>query len=703
ERILYQQNFETATDAAATGWSYGVEGGMTIASDEYGKYLQLSLGQNNGRSGQVTWGQEIFQDSEGNLIIDGDTYDLAFDFCIQAMPTDQLNSEITVFTNHAPIANNLYRLPWSDAKKNQKEHHNGVWDNFLFDLSQCNPAKGDADMLAAINAPLIKTEVEDSTAYGYTKYTLDTSEPYSLSTGMWYTVTMNVNIKTRKVEYSVIDLTGNELTSGDMTVPEVDLNGEAISMFAEGIYVLMARYQSVFLFDNIKVSYYSDGDWANTPTIALTRLGQNEDGELDLNLRAYTITFLDGETLHVKGTNGEEIETEFADCDGAYVYETTKSGKLEAWTTCGTATSDVASTEVECVPEPLPEVVATITSVEVGFGKTYTLTISNANVPLQPTIFINYEFIGTNGEKLSAKGEASGVKVTVPGEGTLKLTSQAFGYQETNSSVENNLEFAVKKQWDFARMTDEQIKAAGFPADYQVLNSGTTDGFQNWTARKRLFYYDVATAAESETGETVYASVFPFGFTNSEEQVLYYTELDVEGEVATNVAGHELFEGITVYAGHNVTYLKHIGMINNSTKGGNNKNIDVLDLDKTDFVVINRINNYGGNSNHPVCADDDAYYAQLAGDSEVYSVAASGVLNEETGKYTVSCPVYRIDTAATCVTAFAQVGGPIEDAVEAVEAAAVVDNNWYTISGVRVAEPTQPGLYIHNGKKYIVK
>ncbi|MDE7096117.1 MAG: hypothetical protein K2O47_01325, partial [Muribaculaceae bacterium] len=580
---------------------------MSIASDEYGKYLQLSLGNNNGRSGQLTWGTNIFLDADGNYVMDGDTYDVAFDFCIQDMPTDQMNSEITVFTNHAPISNNLYRLPWSDTGK--PAHQRGIWDNFVFDLSQCNPAKGEADMLAAINAPLVVTE-GDSTAYGDTKnYSLNTSDSKSLSTGMWYTVSMNVNVNTRKVEYSVVDLTGNELVNGDMTVPEVDMNGEAISMYAEGIYVLMARYNSVFLFDNIKVSYYSDGDWANPPTIALTRLGQNEDGELDLNLRAYTITFLDGETLHVKGTNGEEIEKDYADCDGAYVYETTKSGKLEAWTTCGTATSDVVSTEVECVPQPLPEVVATITSVEAGFGKTYTLTISNANVPLQPTIFINYEFIGTNGEKIAANGEASGVKVTLPGEGTLKLTSQAFGYQETNSSVENNLEFAVKKQWDFARMTDEQITEAGFPTENLELKSATTSGFSNWTARKRLYYYDEATAAESETGEIVYSAVYPFGYTGDEGPALYYTELAADA----NPAGHELFPGIIVYAGYPVDYLRHIGMVCPEIAKPEYKNIDVLDLDASDFVVINRINNYGGNSNHPVCADEEAYYAQLEG------------------------------------------------------------------------------------------
>ena len=28
---------------------------------------------------------------------------------------------------------------------------------------------------------------------------------------------------------------------------------------------------------------------------------------------------------------------------------------------------------------------------------------------------------------------------------------------------------------------------------------------------------------------------------------------------------------------------------------------------------------------------------------------------------------------------------------------------WYTVNGVRVAAPTQKGLYIHNGKKVVIK
>lgn len=688
ERILYQQNFETAADAAATGWTYGGTS-MTIASDEYGKFLELSLGQSNGRSGQVTWGQDIFLNDAGESVLEKGKYNMSFDFSLKTMSNNQWNGEITVFTNHAPKTNETYRLPWSAG-------YEGPWDNFLFDLSQCNTSETDnTDMLATVNAPIKETTAEDGTV----TYSIDTTNQYTIATGNWYTVAMEVDVNSREVVYSVIDLSGNELTSGTITVPETDKNGEPISMYAEGLFVMTARYQMTFDIDNIKISFDSDSDWANEPTIALTRLGQTEEGTEDLNLRAYTITFVDGETLHVTGPDGATVEAEWADCDGAYIYETSTSGALKAWTTCGTATSTVVETVVDCTPVALPAVVATISSVEAGYGKTYTLKVDNSEVPLQPTIFINYEFTGVNGEKVSAEGEASGVTVTVSEGGTLKLTSAAFGYQSTTVTEDNNIEFAVKKVYDFARMSDEEIKAAGFP-DYQVLNSDATSGFNNWTARKRLYYLLEGTQTVDEEGNEVWTNVYPFGFISAEdtENVMYYTELDTEGEVQTNVAGYELFEGLNVFAGHNVSYLKHIGFYNNATAGGNNKNIDVLNLDATDFVVINKINNYGGNSNHPVCATNDEYYAQLAGENEVFK-AADGALNEETGTYTVSCPVYRIDTAATCLTIYKQLGAAVEGV--AVEVAG--DNYWYSIDGVRVAEPTRPGLYIHNGKKYVVK
>lgn len=703
-RVLYQQNFDQAVNAAATGWTYG-GGSMTIASDEYGKFLELALGQNNGRSGQCTWGTEIYQDENGATLLEDGKYYMSFDFSIKTMSNNQYNSEITVFTNHAPIANNTYRTPWTKPL--------GPWDNFLFDMSQTNTT-ADADMTATVDAPLVATTAEDGTV----SYALATEPSYTFMTGNWFTVELNVDVNARTVDYRVANYTGDEVTSGTLNVPEKNVaaaeDEDPISMLAEGLFVMTARYQTTIDIDNIMISIDTTYDWANAPAIALTGLGKDENDELNLNMRTYTITFMDGETLHVVDPSGAETTVEYADCDGAYVYSTSTSGTLKAYTTSGTATSEVVEETVDCTPVVLPEATATISAVEAGYGKTYTLTVSNADVPLMPTIFINYEFKGDNGESIVVKEAASGATVEVHEAGTLTLTTEAFGYQSTTVNVKNNLEFAVKQEWDFARMSDEEIAAAGF-TDWQVLNSSKTSGFNNWTARKRLYYYDGTTYTDEEGNEKE-TQIYPFGFIaeDNEVNVLHYSEIGVDSKTAEehnpgiNVEGYELFPGIEVFAGHNVTYLKHIGMINNSTDNGNDKNIVVKDLDATDFVVVNKINDYGSSSIHPTCATDEEYYAQLTGTlNDVYVVAEVGteVMEGEgdaavaSGKYTVTCPIYRIDTAATCVTVYKQIG----DAVEGVAAEVAGDNYYYTIDGIRLAQPTQKGLYIHNGKKVIVK
>ncbi|MCM1141015.1 MAG: hypothetical protein NC453_20800, partial [Muribaculum sp.] len=685
-RILYEQNFETVTDPAAAGWSFG-GASMSIASDEYGKFLELALGQNNGRSGQVTWGNEVFLNKDGESVLDGDTYNVSFDFSIKQNANNQFGSGLTLFTNHAPVGNQGYRLPWNPG---------GVWSNYVFDLSQCNTA-ADPDMIATINAPFKAETTTNDAGEEVTNYSIDTTEQYTLATGNWYTVSNTVNVVTREVEYKVEDLMGNMLTSGTMTVPQTNVNGEDISMFVEGLYVMESRYQTIIDIDNIKISFDSDGDYANPPTVALTRLGKTADEELNLNLRAYTISFLDGETLHVTGTDGQTVEVEWADCEGSYVYDTTVSGTITAWTTCGTATSEPVSVVADCVPCPLPSVSAAITSVQAGYGKTYTLNVSNADVPLQPTIFIDYKFVGKSGKVVEVEGVASGAQVVVDEEGVLSVTSTAFGYQATTATVDNNIEYVVKKEYDFARMSKEELAKAGF-STWDVLNSGATSGFNNWTARHRLFYNLAGSETVNEEGATVYTEVYPFGFI-AEDNTTNVIEYSVI-EAADNAAGSEHFEGLDVYVGHNLCAMYRVGVFNNETGGGNNKNIDIYNLDPTDVVIANKINNYGGNSNHPVVATDEEYYAQLEGENFVYlpqeDTEKVGEDIVGLGTYSVHVDVYRIDTTCAKLTIFAQAEG---GAVEGVEAEVEGDNYYYTIDGLRLAEPTRPGLYIHNGKK----
>ncbi|MDE5872133.1 MAG: hypothetical protein K2H22_09350, partial [Muribaculaceae bacterium] len=612
---------------------------------------------------------------------------------------NQYNSEITEFTNHAPIANNKYRNPWSQSAENS------FWQTYLFDMSQLEEAN--EAPVYAINGATTETVGED----GAVTYGISFEDTKTLSLGEWYTVELAVDTNTREVEYSVTSLAGEIVQAGTLEVPAVNVNnGLDISMFAEGLFALCARYQTVYQFDNIVVSFETSYEWANDPTIALTGMGQTEDEQANPSARKYTITFLEEETLHIIGTDGQEFTVDYAECEGAYTYFTTTSGVLKAWTTVGDAKSNVVEETVECVPYVLPAAEVTISAVSEGYGKTYTLTVSNADVPMRPTIFIDYEFNGVNGEVVKAEEQGSGVKLTVSEEGTLKVTTAAFGYESKTIEVKNDLKFETKKAWDFARMTEEEIKAAGFP-EFQVLNSGATSGFNNWTARKRL-YYSSATETEEKVDEegnitTVPATIYPFGFISEDNttNVMNYTVID-RAAIAETTKG-EYFEGLTIFPERgkvdegglpNVGMLYHVGLYNDQTKNNNN-NIYVHDLDQTDFVVVNYINNYGGNSNHPTCADDAEYYAQLAGEDAVISVADKGVLNEETGLYDVVYALYRIDTACAKITVYKQSGA----AVEAIDATVASDNFYYSIDGIRVVEPTRPGLYIHNGKKVIVK
>ncbi|MDE5998364.1 MAG: hypothetical protein K2G77_09175, partial [Muribaculaceae bacterium] len=204
------------------------------------------------------------------------------------------------------------------------------------------------------------------------------------------------------------------------------------------------------------------------------------------------------------------------------------------------------------------------------------------------------------------------------------------------------------------------------------------------------------------------------------------SEEAIANAATTNNVKDEVFEGLTIfpktsknspwqdpygatqedkdkqhYGTPNVGMLYRIGLYNDQTINNNN-DVIVHDLDESDFVVVNYINSYGSNSIHPTVATDEEYYAVLAGDDAVYPAQAdTDADGNPTGTYSVTYPLYRIDTCITKITIFKQLneGG----AVEAVESVVAGDNYWYSIDGIRVAEPTRPGLYIHNGKKIIVK
>ena len=639
KRILYEQNFESVNNVEDTGWTFG-GASMSIITDSYGKCLSLSLGQNNGRSGQITWGTDIFLKDGESLLEDG-KYSLKFDFCIEQGSNNQYNSEFTVFTNHTPLVNQNYRTPWSPS---------GCWENYVFDMSQV-PQES---YQYTVNGSTVENVEEDGTV----TYSIDYSDPSSFDQGMWYTVSLYVDTVSRKVEYSVKTLYGEIVRSGSLSVPTTNVNGEEISMYAEGLFLMLARYMTTYYIDNIEIFTEISQDYANAPDVVLVGIGVTSDETQNLNVRQYAISFQEGEILHVLGTNGEETAVEYEDCDGRWIYETNISGYFKAWTTRGSASSEVVEIYVDSAPVVLPPATVTLKSVSDGFAKTYALSVDNTEVPLRPTIFLNYEFIGINGESIKADGEASGVTLTVTQPGTLKITTEAFGYESKTVTVLNDKEYGIKKEWDFARMSEDEIKNAGFPS-FSILNSTYTAGFTNWTARKRLYYYLSGSEHVDDEGNIVYDVVYPFGFISEDNttNVIKYAVIKNESKVGEDAVRDGIFKGLTVFpkkknTGHpNVGIMYHIGLYNDTTINNYNS-IIVHDLDKEDIVVLNNITTYGGNSNHPVVSTDDEYYALLSGDNDIYEVKDYGVLDEQSNKYDVDCSLYRIDTACTKISVF---------------------------------------------------
>lgn len=667
-KVMYQQNFETASTVDETGWSCQA-GTLSIASDYFGQYLSFALGNNNGRSAQVTWGSEIYGETAPT------TYTFAFDFNMATGPNNQYSSNIAVFTDQAPKANTAY---------------GATYDNFIFDIQQTT----------------------DAATWYLNK---DAANTLTLTAGTWYTVTLDVNVETRTVDYSIVTSAGEGLTSGSYTVPE------GVSMYAEGLFNLASRYSSVYQFDNIKISTQVDGDYANVPTVALTRVGKDADSNESLNLRAYTITFGDEETLHVIGTDGTEIEYSYADCDGAYTYETTTSGTLTAWTTSGEATSDKVETAVDCSPCALPAAVATITSVKEGFAKTYTVTIDNSKTPLAPQIFYTYTFTPKGGTASEVSEEKStGSTIDVEEEGTLTITTKAFGYQSTTSTVENNVEYTLANKYDFVNMSESDILALGFEKEDNLVATSTS-GEGNWTARAGMWYWDTD-YAKAEDGTETGTKVYPFGHPVADAEG--NTTYDGDGIVRYKLLSTKLaecyntmFPGLEMWQNFNMQWKKSIGIVLNTMKQGDSEdgsslakagtvNVKINNLADGNIVVVKKIDNYGRNMAHPVCKDASEYNLyDLAELTEVYNSSSSEWTVAEDGSISVTFTLYRIQTALAGIEIYAAKNGGTGIQGITSDKVAVEDANapYYTISGMKVAKPTQKGIYIHNGKKIIIK
>ena len=687
-RNLLKQDFEAVTDPASIGWgSPNLASGMSIYGDQWGNYFQFSLGNNNGRNCYCLWGSDLYTDN----IPDG-TYHMEFEWNYATAGNNQQGTQICVISGEKSEVNN------GNYVHNGDELRATQW---LFAMSEL-----DADRYFYIN--------DDKTI------------TIMVTPGEWMKISLDVDVNARTVKYVVTDVMGSvTYTEGERVVPE-DVN-----MLATGLNQYNARYNSVVQMDNIMIQVFSDQDIANPPSIALVGVNGKE--------RTYNISFGEEEELCIKGTDGKEQTEFYLDWNGVYQYTTTTSGVLQAWTVSGSATSEVVSVDVECVDIVLPAATAIISAVEEGYAKTYTLNVSSADVPTQPTIYLDYTFVNENGE-VEAKGsdKFSGEKVSVSSKGTLTVTTIAPGFTSSTTEIVNNREYAITNVIDFQHMTAEDLTAKGFQT-MDPLDSSTTSGEGNWTARKRM-NFRIATGETDEEGNPTYNTHVVYGPSADgfePIQRMRFLQSGLNEETAhslfaplytwygtTGVSPKAYFEedGVTPQtdpAGNpggttNAQIKLGIGLVfsgqindeetfnPNSLSYApiliNNVTMGVDGLTDDDFIVVYKINDYGSSSVHPEFpAGTDPEEAKAA----YKAMNLGGLIEVYTGLQTFQ--LYRVDTAISRVNVL-KISG---DGIEEVNTGKVLsDHNApvYNLNGVQVNPSNlQRGIYIKQGKKFVVR
>lgn len=662
KKVLYSQNFETVTSVAETGWaSPSAAAGLSIGSDDNGKFLRF-VPSGNDRSAHLYWEASPIKNE---LSADFTSYQVIFGFCFNKFGNNHMTSEIAVMSDK------------SSATKKPNTNYRISNKGALFDLTQLGntgrtaSATGDQDF--AING--------DSTNYK------------ALTAGVYYTITLDIDTLARTVQYTIKSATSDDPIASDVyTVPG------GVDMTATGLYVLGGRYTPDIMFDDIEVSV--DKTAANTPAVTLMGINNAQ--------RVYTIKFQEDEILHLD-FNGTTTDVNYSDVDnGTYTWsnnpnydpnntdkavtDACESGTLKAWTTLDNLKSDEVVTEVTNNVIALPAAVATVVNVKVGYAKIYNVTCDNSNTPLTPTIYGTYKFTGKDGKvTASAAPKAFPLSIDVDQAGTLEITSQAFGYGSTSTTVENDVEYEVKRTVDLAHMTEQEITAAGFEKGDNAGGKFVDYG--------RFYGLSTTETEVDKDGNTNPKKIVYNEIPQYTKKASAFTDANVIGGlVACGPDGNQT--DATAYVPVTAHIYQGIGLVLDGRKGDDgagswisNWFFKVDGATADDIVTVASVGNYGGTSLHPSVASLDEYLAQ--DNAPVTAVLA--------GDKPFS--LYRISDALGKVTVYTAKGGATGIKTINANTQNTANAPIYSLNGVRMSSKNNlpKGVYIQGGKKFVVK
>lgn len=509
--------FKVPTDKMASGWV--IQDQANFASTPGKEYLEVQNKKNGGRMLNYFWNEDAWTKTDGSKIdvnsLPNSTYKFTMDLNMSNMAA-RSDMEFDLLPVNACTA--------TDSRVSTHNYHwfNNEGEDYFFRFRVGTaPAAANGDFTILIN--------ENPTARD--NWPTEAEGSCVLSSKKTYKFAVVVNAAEKTATYTIT-------AADDGTQVATGVHKYVCEENRAGIFVFSMNGTSTHQLSNIGLSYEANGPFANEPTSELLAARKAE--------RDYYVTFTEGEVLHwVQLGNavdafgnayedgqeysvayGEANDTRDFEADpdeyfGSKIIFCTKSGDLKMWTSREEDETNVSENvvlPVACEILTMPTPVATITNVEEGYAKEYTLTVDNSSTLLTPTVTIHYVVKDAAGNVKEQGDEQSGKVVKLADAGSLEI----YGYDGTHADPwYNQSETVVQKnnteyeKADFVNYAWSKAECDGTKAGFtktEIVDNANKSHWDRIYSDQKYGYDENGNASEWADG-TEYASVKQgFGF-----------------------------------------------------------------------------------------------------------------------------------------------------------------------------------------------
>lgn len=476
-----------------------------------------------------------------------------------------------------------------------------------------------------------------------------------------------------------------------------------------------------------KITIYRDisDDYCEAPTYSIVgAFGNSRTIKLSCETTGATIYY--SETLKETSEEGWEKYSDLISTDKPVIYAFAKAGEAKS------EIKTINTTAGTYLTLNAPEINISFKQNGENYIPVYNFSSDQSSITGTPAVTYSYEINSSNGTATSYEATE---------KGTLKVIVSADGYTSAEKTVViNNLLFNKSYNYDFSTLTTHSENTEGsqithnnagcqaYKLESNAFENITLNGMsQLWAITKK---YTVGLIARyGDGGSVTYTGSFPEGsyFVGdnyaSSTNVLSYSQYGVVKELSV----YTPIETATISEAGFATYSPSYNVIVPAEESGikvytakvegNQINLTQVEADKvleagTGYVVAGNENSYEFALTNEAAKAIEGNDLKVAGeglkataDTKYYVLTkrtggvgfgkvADGV-NIPVGK----CYIDLTDTASKAT--FLSFGGETTG-ISNMEAAKANANEYFSLQGVKTMKPNK-GIYIHNGKKVIIK